>query len=193
MPRWKAELENTSVPGGALALQVSPRVDRTAVTFDPVTRRPALVTWHTPVLAILEAEVLPSGSSGPAFVSRPVLGRVIPPWRPTRNARLVDYSLTNITPGVPQTQGITPMGTECGGPSFGQQLSLPSSGGPVHKIYHWQMHYPEESPLIIQSAGTHNYATDGSILPRAAGVLYCGSAVSSTEQTLAGSIVFEEL
>jgi hypothetical protein len=193
MPRWKAELENTSVPGGALALQVRPRIVRTSVTFDSTTRRPQVITWHTSVIAIREAEVMPSGSSGPGFIGRPALGRVIPPWVPTRNARLVDYSLTNITPGVPQRAGVTPAGTQVGGPSFSQQLSLPTSGSPVHKIYHFRAHYPEESPLIIASAGTHDYSTDGDIVPQAAGVLYCGSARSSTEQTLTGNIVFEEL
>jgi len=193
MPLWKAQIENTSVPGGPLALQVRPLLTPLTVTFNASTSRPEVMTWKTGVLAIREVEVNPSGSKNPGFISRPTVGRIIPPWAPTRNAELIQLGFTGYNRGDPVRQGTTPGGTVAGGPSFSEQISLPRTPGASHKIYHFRLQYPEESPLVIWGAGTHDYSTDGTILPAPAMVLYCGSSRSTSEQTLHGSIIFEEL
>lgn len=197
-PLWRASIENTSVPGGAFALQVKPPLVRTAVTFypgsDPRTSgRPRTVDWHTGIVAVREVEVNPSGSSPGGFVSRPVVGRVVPPWEPTRNAELIQLGFTGYRAGARVRKGQTPRGTIAGGPSFSEQISLPRTGGPTHKQFHMRMHYPDEAPLIVYGAGSHDYETDGATLPTPAVVLYCGSTTTTSTQTLHGSITFEEL
>ena len=199
MALWRAQIENTSVPGGALALQVRPYVVQPSITFvsssdtDGRRRRPAVITWHTNVIAIREASVEPSGSSPAGFLSRPHLGRITPPWVPSRGASLQPMGLSTLNDNARRRSGTTPAGTRAGGPTHSEQLSIPRTGGPVHKVFHWHMHYPDESPLLVFGSGTHNYLTDGRTLPVPAAVLYCGASNSTTAQTLHGSIVFEEL
>ncbi|MEE8469023.1 MAG: hypothetical protein V3T22_11230 [Planctomycetota bacterium] len=199
MARWKAQVENTSVPGGAFALQVRPSAVQPSVTFvsssdtDGQGRRLGTVTWRTNVIAVREAELQPSGSKPAGFVSRPHIGRIVPPWIPSRAASLQPMGPATLSDNSRVRWGSTPAGTRAGGPTHSEQLSLPRTGGPVHKIFHWHMHYPDESPLLVFGSGTHNYATDGRTIPVPAVVLYCSSSISTTEQTFHGSIIFEEL
>ncbi len=199
MALWRAQIENTSVPGGAFALQVRPSVLQTSITFvsdgdtDGRRRRPDVIAWHTNVLAVREASVEPTGSKPAGFISRPVIGRVLPPWIPSRGAILQPMGPSTLSDNALRRSGSTPAGTRAGGPTHSEQVSLPRTGGPTHKIYHWQMHYPQESPLLVFGSGTHNYLTDGRTIPIPAVVLYCSSTLTTTEQTFHGSIIFEEL
>jgi hypothetical protein len=89
--------------------------------------------------------------------------------------------------------GSTPAGTRAGGPTHAEQLSIPRTGGPVHKVYHWHVHFSDESPLLVFGSGSHDYTTDGRTVPVPSVVLYCSATGSNTNQTFHGSIVFEEL
>ncbi len=205
--RFRATVENTAVPGGPLALQIRPlnytNVVESYNSTDPRTYGlPKIVDWHQTILGILEAEVAPTTDASPGFLSRPVLGRIAPPWPASRNASSIPTWLTNYRDGSTTRSGVTPGGTQISGPSFGSQISLPAFGGPSHRTFYARIVYPYDSPLLIYGCGTHNFETDGPIIPTVAGVLYCRSGQTGTltttnvadePQTYSGTIVFEEL
>jgi hypothetical protein len=147
---WRASLENTSVPGGPLALQIRPRVDYDVVSIydDPADTLtyglPKVVNWRTPVIAIREAEVAPSAPASPGFLARPVLGVVTPPWAQNRLCTLVSLRgtgesradsgfTTNVYQGEPTVPGVRGAGSILPGEraTSGRTPNGTLCGGPV--------------------------------------------------------------
>jgi hypothetical protein len=193
---WRASCENTSVPGGPLALQVKPALNVSRVEMytsaDPLKEgRPKNLDWQTRVLGIREVMVAPTNAVTAGLTGRPVVGRIAPAWTATRNAflgaigGLVDHPAT--------LGGVTPNGTECGGPTFGAQAVLPVTGGPVQQLLRMKYVWPSSAPLIIYGAGTIDYDQGETTIPHPAFILYMPASQSTTPQTFSGDVVFEEM
>jgi hypothetical protein len=194
-PLWRASVENTSVPGGPLALQVRPQTHFTEVTYsdssNPLVEGQLLTAkWKTDVIAVREVELSPTNASSGGLTGRAVVGRIVPPWTGTRAARL-----TPLNPGIDvatRLSGFTPKGTECTGPTFGGISTSPAVGGMVHRMVRMRYSWPSAAPLIIWGAGDHDYSKETTV-PEPAFLLYMTAGQSTTPATYSGSVVFEEL
>lgn len=175
---WRASCENTSIPGGPLALQVKPRLnvsraDWYTSAYPTREGRPRNYDWQTAVIGIHEVSVAPTIASTAGMEGRPVVGRIAPAWRPAHKAVVTPFhpreDLVRVMPGY------TRNGTECGGPTFLGQATLPATGGVVHQIYRMRFCWPSTAPFIVYGCGTMNTDTD-TVLPHPAFVLYvpCG-------------------
>lgn len=194
--RWRASVENTSVPGGPLALQVKPALNVSRVELytsaDPLKEgTPRELDWQTSIIGIHEVEAAPSGDGPSGLTGRPVVGRIAPAWTATRNADLAPLGALADMPAA--LDGVTPAGTECGGPTFGAQAQVPLAGGMVHQLVRMRFVWPTAAPLLVYGAGTVRYDLGETTIPNPAFVLYIPAAQSTTTLTLAGSVVFEEL
>ncbi len=215
---WRASCENTAVPGGPLALQVKPALNVSRADFytnaDPLFEgRPSNFDWQTTVIGIHEVSVQPTEYVSGGLQSRPVVGRIAPAWVPTTFADVVPMTGNVSWRALP---GSTPRGTQCGGPTFGQQMVFPASGGSVHQLYRMRYLWPATAPFIVYGAGTFDHTAGDNVVPAPAFVLYMASSAVPpldrgqggtggggfilnrtneliVRQTYAGTVVFEEM